>query len=702
VKTLLLALACLGTIPLGTIPLAGTTLRPTPARRGCTLRGLDPASAARLRPILREMASDGTYGEEFLEDAVWMLRHRLAREGFSRASVDLYLHRDGKLLFSAHVPATAPAEFSAVPDGDGVLLRMAPGRRDVFSSLRCNGIHSLDRRQCQRAFYPKDGLISPPGERFFSENRLADGIQRLQRLLRSRGFRDARLLGQRVEERGHRRRVVLDWDEGPPHRIASVRVDWIGEAGKPPGAGEGEWKNLGDGWEEEAPPLASDEAIGERLQRMRRLLHAAGHGDARLDHRLEALESSPERQLDRLVIAVDAGPALRIGAIGVLGKPWDAIPTVRRHLTIRPGDPFDPDAIAANRSRLQSLDLAGPLELRWEDGPDGVRSVHFVGREKGRDEIFLRLGGGSYDLVRCGIDWQHRSLRNLPHSSLLRLVQSCRRSTVTYRGQIPWLCGEGTFFSWHSHLLRMEEAGWIRRDGELGCGLEKYGAGGRHDAFTYSWSRLSADHSGQDWQRRRGRVGSLRLSLERSRLDNPLYPARGSRRECHLELANPIFGGRAKYLRLELAAALHHRLLPTVLLHGDLRLGLAHPFGDADGKLPFNRRFFPGGANSVRGFREGLAAPRDGAGRVVGATAYAIVRGEWEQRLTHRISYFLFCDGVGFCESGHRPDTYLSSSGCGLAFHTFVGPLRLSHSWNWLRRPADPATLLRFSIGFPF
>jgi outer membrane translocation and assembly module TamA len=342
------------------------------------------------------------------------------------------------------------------------------------------------------------------------------------------------------------------------------------------------------------------------------------------------------------------------------------------------------------------------LEVRWEDGPDGFRSVHFVGREKGRDELFLRLGGGSYDLVRCGIDWRHRSLQGLPHSSLLRLVQSCRRSTATYRGQIPWLCGEGTFFSWHGHLLRMEEADWIRRDGELGCGVEKYGTGGRHSAFTYSWSHLSADRFGGGWRRQRGRVGSLHISLERSRLDNPLYPTRGDRRECHWEWADPLLGGTAKYLRLELALAFHHRLSSTVLLHGDLHHGLAHPFGNTDRRLPFNRRFFPGGANSVRGFREGRAAPVDGDGRVVGATAYTIVRGEWEQRLSHRISYFLFCDGVGFCESGHRPDTCLSSAGCGLAFHTFVGPLRLSRSWNWCRRPGDPAVHLRFSIGFPF
>jgi outer membrane protein assembly factor BamA len=641
------------------------------------------------------MGGGPCYGADFLEDAIWIVRHRLVREGFSRIAVTAQLWRDGRPLFAAHVGPQDGGEFFQIPEGDAVLLHVRPGRRDVFSSLHCNGIRSLDRRRCIQAFYPHVGLFSPPAERFFSKNRLDGGIRRLEEQLHAMGLRDARLVSQVVEELGHRRRVVLDWDEGLPHRLGAVS---IAVAGDDP-------QHLAGEWEEKMRPSASDGVIGERLQRLRRQLHMAGHADARLDHHIEPMDGI-DFPTDRLVIAVDPGPALRIGDITFQGRPWNEFPALRRHMTIRPGDPCDPDAIATDRSRLQAIGLAGAVDVHFTDESPSLclRNVHFVGRESAADELYLRLGGGTYDLARIGIDWRHRGVRRVVYSSLLRVVQSFRRSEATYHGQVPWLCGEGTFFTWHGQLLRMEEANWVRRDEEFGCGLERYFPGGHRGSLIYAWSRLSADHStaGGDWHRgRTDRVGSWRISMERSRLDNPLCPSKGDRCECLLELAHPIFGGDGRYVRLEIALALHRRIGSTALVHGELRHGLVHPFGPAGHRLPFNRRFFSGGANSVRGFRNGRATPFDENGGVVGATAQAIARGEWEQRITKHLSYFIFCDGIGFCAAGHRPDTWLSSVGYGLAFHTFVGPLRLARSWNWHRRATDSATGLCISFGSP-
>src|SRR3989454_579483 len=68
------------------------------------------------------------------------------------------------------------------------------------------------------------------------------------------------------------------------------------------------------------------------------------------------------------------------------------------------------------------------------------------------------------------------------------------------------------------------------------------------------------------------------------------------------------------------------------------------------GEFPFTKRFFPGGENSVRGYQQGEASPRDVNGNLLGAETYLLGNVELEQFLTPSLSLVGFVDGVGFAE----------------------------------------------------
>jgi outer membrane protein insertion porin family len=120
--------------------------------------------------------------------------------------------------------------------------------------------------------------------------------------------------------------------------------------------------------------------------------------------------------------------------------------------------------------------------------------------------------------------------------------------------------------------------------------------------------------------------------------------------------------------------------------------------------LPFDRRFFPGGENSIRGYQEGEASPRDFNGQLIGAETYILGNVEFEQALTRAFSLVLFSDSIGFARdlSDYPANETLYSAGGGLRWKTIVGPIRLEYGHNLNPRPGDPSGTIHFSMGFPF
>jgi outer membrane protein insertion porin family len=197
-------------------------------------------------------------------------------------------------------------------------------------------------------------------------------------------------------------------------------------------------------------------------------------------------------------------------------------------------------------------------------------------------------------------------------------------------------------------------------------------------------------------------VGGVIGELQHDRRDNPLYPRRGYKVFSRFEIGAEPLGGDANYQRFETAAAWH-----VPLYHGAwLNLGVSHGvvLSASAEDLPFNRRFFPGGENSIRGYQEGEASPRDDQGELVGAESFVLGNVEFEQALTRSFSFVVFVDALGFARQlkDYPASTGLIAAGGGLRWKTIVGPVRLEYGHNLNPRPGDPSGTVHFSLGFPF
>jgi outer membrane translocation and assembly module TamA len=203
---------------------------------------------------------------------------------------------------------------------------------------------------------------------------------------------------------------------------------------------------------------------------------------------------------------------------------------------------------------------------------------------------------------------------------------------------------------------------------------------------------------------RRLTVASIDIGLSRDARDNPLRPRRGYRWFFRSELAAHELGSEVNYQREEFGIAYHTPWGRGKWIHLGFTHGVVTTLGSNDRLLPVNRRFYPGGEDSIRGYGEGEAAPRGEDGRYIGAKSYSLLNVEVEQALTKSWSAVVFTDGLATATrlASYPYDTLMVTVGVGVRYHTLLGPLRLEYGHNVKRRDGDPSGTVQFSVGFPF
>jgi outer membrane translocation and assembly module TamA len=274
---------------------------------------------------------------------------------------------------------------------------------------------------------------------------------------------------------------------------------------------------------------------------------------------------------------------------------------------------------------------------------------------------------------------------------------------------VPEVLGENVNLFLQGSGLRREEVSFTREEYGGSIGIQKRLVPIKTDfTLRYVYEFLNALDLGSTVNNQNGvqeaRAASFVIELYRDRRDNPLLPRRGLKLFTTLEIASASLGGNVDYQRLMLGASYHLDLSGGRLLHLGVTHGVSFTLGGTADQLPFNKRFFPGGENSVRGYQEGEASPLDENGKQLGAETYTQANLELEQLVTRTWSVVTFFDAVGFAQrrADYPWDEGLYSVGGGLCWRSLIGPVRLEYGHNLNPRSHDPAGTLHFSIGFPF
>ncbi len=200
-------------------------------------------------------------------------------------------------------------------------------------------------------------------------------------------------------------------------------------------------------------------------------------------------------------------------------------------------------------------------------------------------------------------------------------------------------------------------------------------------------------------------ASSITPSLIRNTINNPLNPVSGSRQTVSIELAG--LGGDQEYYLLELRNAWFYPLWETSFGEFVLSDRTKFGFGESlnDDPFPLFKRFFPGGINSVRGYRNRTLGPEDADGREYGGSKQVVNNLELIFPLINSAGF----RGVIFYDVGQAFDDNESIGidqlrqawGYGIRWNSPLGPIRVEFGYPINKQPGERGVQTMFSFGAP-
>jgi len=689
-----------------------------------------------LKRIVRTLELSGKrpqyFGPAFIEDSALILGSRIKKDGYLKPQIKIQLQlRDGSRvettadeLLEKPLPRSLLATRADFKIHKGVLYH--------YQQLDFDGLRTMTDKEAKSYFMETATLLHPKSARVYTPEKLKHGLSSLTDILERDGYEQARAEASKVtqdDKTGHVF-VKINVDQGPKSVVESVTEQFFYEqsGGR---ASASPTNRIASATNAAATPtntpLSSAKLpalptntvvhphkpyskiwVQDFSQGLKTNLYHRGYPDARVElNTLKRRAQSDLVQID-LEAKVISGPYVKIAVVDFLGEKRTKEKTMAARVRVKRGEPLDRIKAEEGRYRLAQLGSFDTVDLIYQPVDEHTRGVLYRVKEGKHLEFSLLFGWGSYELLRGGFEIEENNIWGLGHHARLKAVQSFKASSGEFVYTVPDFIGKDVDLFFNASGLRREEIDFTRLEYGGGFGGHRYFKDYATDlTIRYNYQILNASQvpgvvAAQGVTNTS--VGAIITDVKHDRRDNPLYPRNGYKVFFNFELASEYLAGEVNYERFEISTSWHHplgggRYIGLGLSHGVI-LSVGSPAQD----LPFNRRFFPGGENSIRGYREGEASPRDAQGKIVGAETMTLGTVELEQALTPKWSLVFFSDSLGFAEraANYPFDTGLFSVGGGLRLKTIIGPMRLEYGYNLNPRKNDPVGTLQFSLGFPF
>lgn len=628
----------------------------------------------------------------FVEDGVAILKSRLSQEGYPRATItaQITLENGSKIPFASEtvLPRNLRAKEVKFHLKNGVLY--------YYTQINFTGLETVPTETAMSYFVPTGVLFPFKRNRVYSPQRLKRGITSLTETLQRQGYRDAQVTSSvKQNDQTGEVSVEIRVNQGMKSIVRSVEENTVtGQSNVVATQIVYPNKPYSALWEEDF------------VQSLKTNYYHAGFPDVNVKiSQISTQAQGSVLQWD-LKAQIEEGPLVHIGKVRFEGEEKTKMSVMQDRIDMKPGELLDRIRAERARFRLARLGIFQSVGLRYDKVDENTSDPVYTVKEGKWLEAYMMASFGSYELLRVGFEIDQHNIWGLAHNAELRVSQSFKTSAGTYFYDIPDVGGEDLSLFFNASALRREEISFLHEEYGGGVGMNKYFRDLSFDLRPrLNFELLTASGAVDPLDGlSRARVGSFILETRFDQRDNALYPRRGYKIFSTLEVASQYLGGEVNYQRFDLQTSGHIPLGPGHWLHLALDHGFVFTDRPPSVDLPYPRRFFPGGENSVRGYTQGEAAPRNEFQTVVGAESYLLGTVQIEQLLTPKTSLVLFVDSVGLARriQNYPSDQVLASVGGGINWRTIVGPVRLEYGYNLNRRPGDPAGTLQFSVGFPF
>jgi outer membrane protein assembly factor BamA len=175
-----------------------------------------------------------------------------------------------------------------------------------------------------------------------------------------------------------------------------------------------------------------------------------------------------------------------------------------------------------------------------------------------------------------------------------------------------------------------------------------------------------------------GTLNAMAFDLQHTTADNQLNARRGYQVTFHLEQAGRLVPGTYNYYGFSIDGRQYLPIGSRVVVASRLQLGNIRPAADAPGNVPFSKKYFLGGATSVRGWGRYEVSPLSDSGLPIGGNSLLAFSEELRADIHGKLGAVFFIDGgnVWADSGGMNVRDLRYAVGPGLRYQTPIGPVR--------------------------
>jgi outer membrane protein insertion porin family len=448
----------------------------------------------------------------------------------------------------------------------------------------------------------------------------------------------------------------------------------------------------------------------------------------------------PEQKLVAVTYKVDKGPEVYFDRIEISGNTKTKDEVIRRELLVQEQQRFHGAQLKLSRARLQRLGLFQDVNMTTQRSSQPDKIDLLVDVKEAQTGAFTAGAGfstadqflfnvrlsennlfGTGDRVSINADFgsiYRNFVFDYVNPYTLDTYFTSSFSGFNYRTEYDDFDREGTGFS--VRTLYPFTALGVRRIPFIGAPLDEVRFGLQYKFEQADITNVSSFFTVPDINAEEGDslTSSLIPTLVRNTLNHPFDPTDGSLQDLSVQFAG--IGTGAQYYNLEARSRWFYPFYKSPAL-GTFVAAVGGRFGWGQGEegqsgdeIPLFERYFPGGINSMRGYRARTLGPRqpvfDPSGGIVNTTP---VGGSTQLILNNELIFpiveSLGLRGVLFFDAGNAftadeglpLDDLRYDVGWGVRWLSPMGPLRLEIGYPLQRKSGEDSSVFQFSFGAP-
>lgn len=631
--------------------------------------------------------------------------------------------------------ATVTRYLSGCLAAGWLLLSAAPAAADVaikVTALHIDGVHAFSESQLRSLLSTRSSGRWPWSKaRYFDRDAFDADLERLRAFYVDHGYPDARVteLDARLSRDQSSIALTVSIDEGQPERLEAVNF-----AGFDPVADRLERLRR------RLPVQPGDVLVATDVSAARgmavRELQDHGYPNARVSVRED--HETPRRV--SLTLTAEPGAQAVFGAVTIDGNTSVDDRIIDRVLAVRPERPFSLEAIQQSQRRLYELDLFRVATVEPVIDSSGASQVPVrvsVVEDKHR-RIEMTLGYGTEERLRAGLTWKHLNffggVRTATFegkwSSLDRGVRASLTQPYVLAPDVSITVSAQRWFA-DEPAYKLDTSGGrivvTREFSRLDPVSRRHATTAVSVSVSHQEEEFSiANAALEDLSFRdelialgldprtgdgRGRLTALAFDVRRSTTSDPLDSRRGSLVQAHVEKGGGWLPGSYDYVETTGEVRYFLPVGGSFVVANRVMAGALESGGRLEEDVPFFKRYFLGGATSLRGWGRFEVAPLSGSGLPLGG--HRRIEMSSELRLTR----FGRLQMVGFIDAGNawtaprdRALRLRADAGPGVRYQTPVGPVRADFAYQLT--PVDGLLIdgkperrhwrIQFSIGQAF